>query len=179
MAKLPKYVQEIEEAVKRTRTHFKKYKGHIYGNGKEYQTRYWLIDPILRALDWNVNDPGQVWIERSINGVIADYVMFVSDPDRPAIVLEAKSIDKVKAKGFEFDAVNQLRSQSGELDRGYGVLSCGFLWNIFDLRKEPHNPRNVTDFRRKRIADFNIMSSSPEECAKQLKVLHRTWGKWK
>lgn len=58
----------------------------------EWQTRVSLIDPLLRAMGWLLEDPAVVQVEVKTNsGGKADYVLYWSD-GRPAIVLEAKRV---------------------------------------------------------------------------------------
>ena len=179
------YIQDIEKAIKDVRRVVNKSGDQFTGSGKEYQTRYWIIDPILRALGWNVSDPGLVWIEYPINGEIADYALFVPDLEDPIMLLEAKAIpsaDIIKlankndnaneTKEFKQSEVNQLRRQCTGLTEGYGVLSCGSLWSIFDLGI-PGKPRTANGFLKKEIASFNILFTPLDECVEKLKLLHR------
>ncbi len=212
------YVQEIEGAIEAARSlvidHGEKFSGH----GKEIQTRYRLIDPILRALDWDVSDPNQVQVEYPRNGRFPDYAFFTQGSETPIMILEAKSIpsgDIAEFLGEEFEENDQYEDEEGEWDddddedweddeewddedenveglgefkdvdidtlrrpcrrlyRGYGVLSRGSLWSIFDLSLPPANPRSASGFLRKRIAHFSILSSPIEECVEHLRRLHR------
>ena len=226
------YVQAIEKAIEDARSRLEIYGDRIYGRGKEYQTRYWLIDPILRALGWDVNNPEQVWIEYDTGHGVADYAIFARNPEVPVFLLEAKSIPKADIWGdndydddwddeydpeesfalsklalrkhsdislsyedfvkntwkkddldddedegvylgdFTNKAINQLRRQCRSLNRGYGILSNGSLWSLYDL-SIPGNPRSAGGFQKKRVAHFSILYSSIEECAEHFKRLHR------
>ena len=215
MARKAAYVQKIENAIEASRSLVEEHGRRFWGAGKEIQTRYRLIDPILRILDWDLSDPRQVQVEYPIkrrNQIIyPDYAFFGSDPQTPIMILEAKSIpstDIAEFLGEEFaeyeyweddedsddedwddededylgefsdDDINQPRRQCRGLTWGYGVLSRGSLWSIFDLSLPPANPRSAGGFQRKRVAHFNILISPIEECAEHLKKLHRTRGDW-
>ena len=52
-----KYVQDIEEAIDAIRRRVEEYQSHF---DHEAQTRYWLIDPMLRALGWDLSNAEQV-----------------------------------------------------------------------------------------------------------------------
>ena len=229
MARKATYVQAIEQVVEAVRSTMEMHWERFGGHGREYQTRYWLIDPILRALGWDLSNPGQVWIEYDTGNGVADYAFLPRDSEFPTVILEAKSIpvtdiwddtedeedwddeddreppdwavaNFLKRQGtqgseevlddegdwqylddeetedylgeFKSADINQLRRQCRGLNTGYGVLSCGSLWSIFDLSISG-NPRSANGFLRKRIAHFSILSSPVEECAEHLKVLHR------
>ena len=57
----------------------------------EIRTRAALIDPLLRALGWDVSDPGMVMPEYKIDNKPAAYALFQSN-GRPAATLEAKKL---------------------------------------------------------------------------------------
>ena len=207
MANRSAYVQEIERAILAARTFVEEHGQLIWGRGKEIQTCTWIIEPMIRALGWNINDPNQVWVQYPVTrarGILyPDYGFFGNDPETPIMILEAKSIPKthIDSIGEEQDEedwdeddeweddeddwyydeeigefrdqdVDQLRRQCRGLSRGYGVLSCGSLWSIFDLII-PGNPRSANGFLRKRIAHINILSSPTEECVEALQKIHR------
>ena len=57
----------------------------------ETRTRYALIDPILKALGWNLHDPAQVKFEFATANGRTDYAMFDgTTPFKPSMILEAK-----------------------------------------------------------------------------------------
>ena len=64
----------------------------------EAATRSALIDPLLRALGWDTEDPSVVIPEYSIpsNSTRADYALFGSaataEPRRPDVIVEAKKL---------------------------------------------------------------------------------------
>ena len=84
----------------------------------EAQTRYSLIDPLLRELGWDTDDPTLVVPEYQSGKVRADYAL-LSD-GRPAMMVEAKSLDTPLQ-----DVVRQgIRVLPG---RGYPTL-LGYRW---------------------------------------------------
>lgn len=230
MARKAAYVQEIEQVIETVRTTVDTYGERLQGHGKEYRTRYWLIDPILRVLGWDVSNPGQVWIEYDTGHGVADYAIFARNPEVPVILLEAKSIpegdiwgdddddwddeydpegsfalsrvvirkhsvisspyedfvkntwkeddldddedDEIYLGDFTNKAIDQLRRQCRSLNGGYGILSNGSLWSLYDL-SIPGNPRSAGGFQKKRVAHFSVLYSPIEECVEHLKKLHR------
>jgi predicted type IV restriction endonuclease len=62
----PAYVQAIEEELCRSKSKLERYRNDYFQN--EAQTRYALIDPVLRTLGWDLGNPEQVKPE-STDGV--------------------------------------------------------------------------------------------------------------
>ena len=70
----------------------------------ETQTRYALIDPLLRELGWDTQDPALVVPEYNSGNGRADYALL--NGGRPAMMVEAKSLDTplqgVVAQGVQY-----------------------------------------------------------------------------
>jgi predicted type IV restriction endonuclease len=63
--------------------------GELYPPGREIAVRYALIDPILRALDWDLSNPEYVRLEwTQARGLRPDYT-FLKDGN-PVLYVEAK-----------------------------------------------------------------------------------------
>ena len=60
-------------------------------SGSEWLTRYTLIDPLLRELGWDTEDPELVIPEYSSGGGRADYALLGND-GKPAMIVEAKKL---------------------------------------------------------------------------------------
>ncbi len=107
-------------------------------SNNEAMTRYALIDPLLRALDWDVSDPRVVIPEEGSGaGSRTDYTM------GKAMVVEAKKLDdrldKYKDKLIEYVRKSNVL---------YGVLTNGQSWRMYDSRvttKAPAMEFDVTD----------------------------------
>ena len=68
----------------------------------EMLTRYALIDPLLRELGWDTEDPDVVVPEYRVpNNKISDYVLL--HDGRPEIVVEAKKLDESLQSGKALD----------------------------------------------------------------------------
>ena len=61
------------------------------GISNEAITRYSLIDPVLRGMGWDTEDPSVVVPEYSSGEGRADYALFYN-ADKPAIIVEAKKL---------------------------------------------------------------------------------------
>jgi predicted type IV restriction endonuclease len=148
----PAYVQAIEEELCRSKSKLERYRNDYFQN--EAQTRYALIDPVLRTLGWDLGNPEQVKVEHyRIEGNRADYEFYVADRQDPIMVVEAKRISEddisyilgeiedspedIGADWIEWgeEEVGQLGRYVRDLKTGYGVLTDGNAWGIWDLSK--------------------------------------------
>ena len=298
MAKKAAYIQVIEDSIEEIRAQMEEIGQYMGGNGRELQTRYWLIDPILKSLGWDIGKPEQVWIEYPTNGLFADYAFFMRGANVPVMVAEAKAAQDWELTIHEFDGddddvedeydeelislrmlltamgrrrikaawadrkgrqsllrsllgsrrykalwddkeerqellqwvdgkggiedlstdgegreellqwvngkcefydeeqdseqwdeetyqleqslrewrsgeVDQLRNQTKGLTAGYGVLTSGATWTIFDLSKRGNTRAANTFVRQTRIHHFSILFSPIDECVEALRKLHR------
>lgn len=100
-------------------------------SASETLTRYVLINPLLRALGSDLEDPSQVRPEYSgAGGGLADYALFdEGDSGKPAAILEAKSLDTT----LSASVVNQTFQYCFQLGIGHIVITNGNHWRCFDL----------------------------------------------
>ena len=119
----------------------------------EAMTRYALIDPMLRELGWNTDDPAQVVPEyRVANNQMADYVLRANDA--PTIVVESKKLDEPLQGG---KALDQGILYSAHTRSGYFLLTDGRRWELYEGRS--------TDL----VVSFDLLDQSPAEvCLKAL-----------
>ena len=119
----------------------------------EAMTRYALIDPMLRELGWNTDDPAQVVPEyRVANNQMADYVLRANDA--PTIVVESKKLDEPLQGG---KALDQGILYSAHTRSGYFLLTDGRRWELYEGRS--------TDL----VESFDLLDQSPAEvCLKAL-----------
>jgi len=108
--------------------------GSIYANS-ELQTRYGLIDPILRALEWDISIPEEVQVDYDVKvntntrvSGRADYVLM--HQGKVLAVIEAKALRKLG----QF-AVNQGFAYCRALGASLLVCTDGDNWEIYDLNK--------------------------------------------
>ena len=114
-------------------------------------TRYALIDPLLRELGWDTEDPGTVVPEYRVpNNKIADYVLFHAG--RPEIVVEAKKLDESFGK-----ALDQGILSCAHTGADYFLLTDGNRWELYKSGStSPKTSFNLTD------------ASATEACMKAL-----------
>lgn len=95
---------------------------------KEMAVRYAFIDPILRALDWDTENPNQVTPEYG-TGPIYDYLLLYGEKRR--VVVEAKM------RGYRFNRVD-IDSRIEKCQQWgipYLAYTNGVRWQIYDVRK--------------------------------------------
>ena len=97
----------------------------------EALTRYTLIDPLLRELGWDTEDPDVVVPEyRLPNNQIADYVLY--HDGNPAIVIESKKLAEPLQGGKALDQGILYCAHTGA---GYFILTDGNSWELYEAGK--------------------------------------------
>jgi len=93
----------------------------------EALTRYSLIDPVIRALGWDTEDPSQVYPEFPTESGRPDYALIFEG--KPLIMIEAKSLgsnlDSAIHKGFDYCWRNKVP---------FYVITDGNRWVIYNLQ---------------------------------------------
>ena len=108
----------------------------------EALTRYALIDPLLRELGWDTEDPSMVVPEYRVpNNQIADYVLF--NDGNPAIVVESKKLDESLRGGR---ALDQGILYCAHTRASYFLLTDGNRWELFNAGSTtPRTTFNLSD----------------------------------
>ena len=120
----------------------------------ELQTRYELIDPLLRELGWDTSDPEQVVVEYSLDKKRADYALHKNGS--PVMIVEAKA-----ASVSLEDAPNQAFDYSRRgIGARYFAVTNGVRWEVYDTRQPAQEMM---------IVSFDLKEQSPAEvCLKAL-----------
>lgn len=150
-----------------------KLRGRIETHGdslrqSEWLTRYALIDPLLRELGWDTEDPDMVIPEYSVDiyggrRARADYALMSMSNEKPMIMIEAKKLDE------RLDtAVSQGIQGCINTATDFFVVTDGRKWEIY----ETHKPVQID---QKRIASFDLLMSgvSSEVCLNALVLWRR------
>jgi hypothetical protein len=124
-------------------------------------TRYALVDPILRALGWDTEDPEQVVPEFSMRTGRADYALLVKG--KPCIIVEAEPLKAALTRAAE-QGVRYAVSEGIP----YFVCTDGNRWVIYDTFKR-------VPLEEKIIAQAEISSGGDVnyDAARQLLALWR------
>lgn len=144
----------IETLRKRIREH------RAYLEGYETRTRQVLVDPMLRALGWDVEAPHSVGLEYGIKRKWVDYALMGSD--KPIAVIEAK----VLGAPLDDDVKQQVLNYANTDGIDYMVVTDGDHWQMFDVFKRGQLEDRV-------LMEFQLTQDEPYACA--LKAL----GLWR
>ena len=122
----------------------------------EALTRYALIDPLLRELGWNTEDPALVIPEHQTGGGSADYALL--NNGSPVMMVEAKKLGTPFGDSVLSQGVNYCLMQG----TNYFSVTDGQRWEVYETLK----PGRIDE---KRVVDFDLKDSSPAEvCLKAL-----------
>ena len=126
----------------------------------EALTRYALIDPLLRELGWDTEDPAMVIPEYRSGSGSADYALLSNS--RPAVIVEAKKLgtplrDQVLAQGINYCLME---------GTNHFAVTDGASWEIYHT----HKPVPIDE---KRIAEFNLSDPSPAQACLNALALWR------
>lgn len=124
----------------------------------EAETRYFIIDPILRALGWDLSDPDQASFEyRLNNGLYIDYVLY-DTMGNSCIILESKALGNWRGAHER-----QLRQYVQRIRNGYAVLTNGRNWKVWNLDRR--NEAKYIRFERLLALDLDINRQSARTTA--------------
>ena len=148
-------------------------------NNHETSTRYIVIDPILRALGWDLSNPAECVVEYPVDrrgnypATRVDYVLKCANGD-PAAVIEAKRIDVVSD---DERALNQMDRYLQDIQTAVvAAVTNGQYWEIAKRegngwKKESDYPLGIhygkTDENAQRLWDALSKEAVEQECAKR------------
>ena len=122
-------LKDVEKAIRNAREFIADEEFYQVLVSHETNTRYMIIDPILRALGWDLSNPEHVVFELDSSGYgRIDYTLH--SEGSPVILLEAKVLHTQSVTHER-----QLISYTQGINKGYAVLTNGDTWTIWDLRK--------------------------------------------
>ncbi len=125
-------------------------------SGSEWLTRYTLIDPLLRELGWDTEDPELVIPEYSSGGGRADYALLSNG--HPAVIVEAKKL----GEPLSLSVISQVLNYCLIEGTAHFAMTDGRRWEIY----ETHKPVPISE---KRVVSFDLLDTSPSDvCLKAL-----------
>ena len=124
----------------------------------ETRTRMALIDPLLRALGWDTEDPALVLPEYEASGGRADYAL-LGGADKPAAVIEAKKLGESLANHR-----GQMVTYATMDGIPYAGLTDGDHWEFYKVF-------DAKPLDERRLLDVSIANDAPHECALKLLLL--------
>ena len=130
----------------------------------ETATRYALINPILRVLGWDVENPGLVRLDwKQAHGLIPDYTCLKNG--RPVLYVEAKkwgtnsAISKLKNPLSDYK-IQKLKKYCKYNSVEIGAFTDGGSWYIIDF----------TNFKQPEITFIDAANAGKKEVKKLLKI---------
>lgn len=117
-------LQSLVELIETLRQRMRQYEERL--RKSEALTRYVLIDPILRALGWNTENPDQVEAEFPTPTGRSDYTLLLGE-GWPFILIEAKAFlgDLQRARQQGFERCQQSKAR-------YYVVTNGNTWEFYE-----------------------------------------------
>jgi hypothetical protein len=125
----------------------------------EMLTRYVLIDPLLRELGWDTENPDQVMPEYACGSGRVDYALISAD--RPIVKLEAKKLDLSLQEGLGQN-INYCLVDGTP----YFAVTDGRRWEIYETQK----PVPISG---KLVVGFDLAVPSPADVVFQALALWR------
>lgn len=125
------------DVLKQVRDSAKTYRSQLSQN--ETATRAVLIDPILRALGWDIEKPTMVEVERTVRKGRIDYVLVPDEDQR--VLIEAKKLDSCLKDHFSQIVQYACTEKSNNV-----FLTDGLRWHHFtDIGPRNHEPTQTID----------------------------------
>ena len=152
---LGELVSDIEVLKKRIQSH-----GAVLREN-ELRTRTALIDPLLRALGWDVSDPTLVTPEYSVRGSRADYALLRPDA-RPAATVEAKKLGEVLTDSHRMQMLAYATASGIE----YAGLTDGNHWELYKVFEQ-------VPLEEKQLLNVSIADAPAHESALKLLLFWR------
>lgn len=163
-------ITAVEGAIRQVRKQLEDYpfkpdkEGHEY-RYNEVETRYALIDPIIRALGWELSDFDQCAYEadpkwKQWMGRDADYVFWGQEKEEAVWVLEAKRVRNELKSGAE---EAQLAGYVSEMESGMAVLSNGRTWYLYNLKLAGTKNSEI-----RKVEEVHLLNDDLRDAARKL-----------
>ena len=147
------WLDELADLVRRLRERIEKHGDRLSKN--ESATRYTLVDPVLRALGWDLEDPSDVVPEYTAGRGRADYGMMVGRA-KPRLIVEAKSLGTPTRHGID-QSIMYCIAQGIQ----YFAVTDGQVWEVY----EPHRAVPIGE---KLVTSFDLRGPEHETVLKLL-----------
>ena len=151
-------LDDLKETIETMRERIEAHRAYL--EGYETRTRQALIDPMLRALGWDVEDPNSVELEYGIKRKWADYALMESG--LPIAVIEAKSLGTPLNDDEKMQALNYANMDGID----YMAVTNGDHWQMFDVFERGQLDNRI-------LMEFQLTRDEPYVCALQALGLWR------
>ena len=163
-------INAVQLAIQHARDVIEEWDAVGFPDWRESQTRYAIIDPIIRALGWDTEDPKECYPEYDLaeGNTRPDYALFgdwgaadiVDIGVAPVVMIEAKALRLDLVDEF-VDKLEQYTKEEPRMTEGVAVLTNGGEWRLYGVegRRKLGN---------KLIAEIDIMQGNRREAARTL-----------
>ena len=153
-------LEPLVSALVTARNVIDQYRDHVSKN--EIRTRNILVDPVLRALGWDVNVLEDVEVEYGAGKQRVDYAL-LGEEKKPLVLIEAKKLDEeLHSKR------TQMLTYCTHVGVQYGVLTDGNCWELYNLWQD----KSVDE---RRVFQVIISSRPPAIAARMLLTLWKEY----
>jgi predicted type IV restriction endonuclease len=144
-------INNIAELVENLKKKIKTYGDKFAEN--EMLVRYAVVDPLLRALGWELDNPEQVIPEYKTEKGKADYALFIKEknPLRPVAFIEVKAWSKLND-----ETLRQTATYAVDEGVNYIVITDGDQWALYDMYK------NIP-LKDKKVLSWSLLDDDPFE----------------
>ena len=150
---ISEYISRFVDLINRLKERLVKYKDLFVQN--EAAVRYAIVNPFLRMLGWDIEDPEEVVPEYTnprIEGK-ADYALFIKEVSNDPIAF----IEVKKLGGITGEIVREKLKYSFDSGVRYTIITDGNEWFLYDVFK-PNVP-----FNERVVASWRILQDDPYE----------------
>lgn len=127
----------------------------------ETRTRMALVDPLLKALGWDVSDPEVVTPEFKVSGGWADYALLHTG-EQPTATVEAKKLGERLASSHKM----QMLTYANAAGIDFAALTDGDHWELYDVFWKG-------TLEERRMLDVSVSTDPVHEVALKLLLLWR------
>ena len=155
----PAQIGELVNIINELRESLKSYRKELEKN--EALVRYCIVDPLLRALGWDLRNPNQVvpeyTVSRGKKKMRLDYLLRDAE-GKPFVAIEVKALDKVEEAEKEvFSAIRESKAK-------FAVITDGKSWHLYEYKQSLSEPPR---------SKWNLLEDSPEEVVDKVRVIAR------
>ncbi len=151
-------METIFEAVQRVRRRIQEHRAFYQSN--EMATRTQIIEPILRSLGWDTEDPNKVLPHLTTDEGIPDYTLLLDG--KKVLIVEAKNMSTNMENK---QALKQLAKYCFAEGVKFGLLTNGVIWILFRAFEEG------TTIAERIIWKVDIVADDIKTVAKNLKTI--------
>ena len=154
---VPAQTGELAKLIVELRGRLKSYGDELARN--EMLIRYCIVDPLLRALGWDLENPDQVVPEYTgRRRMRPDYLLYDAG-GRPLAAIEVKALGRVEEA--EREVVRVTRATGVH----YIIVTDGEKWHLYSSSQRLEEPP---------LFEWDLLEGSPEEVARVVRIIANT-----